>query len=120
MSAKRKQNYAFGLKAESAAALWLQMKGYKILARRYKTPMGEIDLIARKGNLLAFIEVKARQTKHQALESLTPQMRSRIERAASSYISHNPVGNCDMRFDLITVTPPFFIHHLDNAWQQAA
>lgn len=120
MLADRKKNYTFGLKAENAAAFWLQVKGYKILERRYKTPMGEIDLIARKGNMLAFVEVKARQTKYQALESLTPSMRRRIEQAASSYISHNPVGDCDMRFDLVTVTPPFLIHHLDNAWQRAA
>ena len=120
MQQQKKQTYDRGLKAESMAALWLRLKGYKILARRYKTKVGEIDLIARKANIICFVEVKARATKEQALESITPAMRQRIERAALYYVSHNNVTNCDLRFDLVTVTPPFLIHHLDNAWQQAA
>ena len=108
------------MKAERLAGLWLQVKGYKILERRYKTPVGEIDLIIQKNNLIAFVEVKARETKRQALESLTPKMRQRIERAASYYIAHNKCDGFDMRFDLVTVVPPFFIQHLDNALVQAA
>lgn len=119
MPSSSKKSYDRGLRAENVAALWLQLKGYKILERRYKTPVGEIDLIIKKGNLVSFVEVKARATKTGALESLTPAMRQRIERAALHYISQHG-GNCDMRFDLVTVVPPFFIHHLDNAWQQAA
>ena len=110
--------YDRGLQAERLAALWLGVKGYKILAKRYKTPVGEIDLIMKRKNILAFIEVKARQTHDQALESLTPKMRRRIEKAALYYCSHNNVEGRELRFDLVTVQPPFFIHHLDNAWQQ--
>ncbi len=120
MNQHKKKTYDRGVKAERLAALWLQVKGYKILARRYKTSVGEIDLIIKKNNLIAFVEVKARATNDQALESLTFKMRQRIERAAAYYISHNKCDGFDMRFDLVTVTPPFFMQHLDNAWVQAA
>ena len=120
MTQHKKQTYGRGVRAEMFTALWLQLKGYKILKRRYKTPVGEIDLIISKENLIAFVEVKARASMPLALESLTPAMRGRIERAASYYISRHKVENYDLRFDLVTVTPPFFIHHLDNAWLQSA
>lgn len=120
MQSKKKHSYDLGLKAESMAAIFLRFKGYKILERRYKTAVGEIDLIIRRGHTISFVEVKARSSQEKALESVTPAMRRRIEKAALYYMSQNNVGNYEMRFDLVTVTPPFFIHHLDNAWQQAA
>jgi putative endonuclease len=118
----KKQTYDRGLKAEKIAALYLRVKGYKILHQRYKTPFGEIDLIAQKGNVTAFVEVKARSTQAKALESLTPIMRRRIERAAGyfaarqSAVLHRTLH--DLRFDLITLSTPLRIHHLDNAWRQ--
>lgn len=118
MQTQKRETYDRGLKAEQLAALWLGVKGYKILARRYKTPVGEIDLIVQKKNVIVFVEVKARQTHEQALESLTGHMRQRIERAALYYCAHNKAEEVQMRFDLVTIQPPFFIHHLDNAWQQ--
>ena len=120
MQNQKLKTYNRGLKAEGLAALWLKFKGYKILERRYKTNVGEIDIIARRKKTICFIEVKARTTQVKALESLTATMRGRIERAALTYIGQNNVADYEMRFDLITVSPPFFIHHLDNAWQQAA
>ena len=120
MSKKRQQAYNIGLRAENLATLWLRCKGYCIVARRYKVPFGEIDLIVRRGKLLAFVEVKARSTQAQALESLTPTMKRRIEAAAGHYISCHQCEGMDLRFDLITFSPPFFIQHLDNAWQQRA
>ncbi len=116
----KKKTYDRGVKAENTAALWLKFKGYKILERRYKTPVGEIDIIVRKRNVIAFIEVKARASKESALECLTPAMRERIERAALHYISRHNVEGLQLRFDLITMSPPFKIHHLDNAWQGRA
>lgn len=116
----KEKTYDQGIKAEKTAARYLALKGYKILEQRYKTPYGEIDLIAQKKDLVAFIEVKARKTNRDALESITPKMKKRISDAALYYISHNSDNNCgenrDYRFDLMTVTPPFFVHHLDNAW----
>lgn len=124
MISHKLKTYDRGLRAEWWAALWLQFKGYKILHRRYKTHHGEIDLIAQKANLIAFIEVKCRPTKRQALESLTPKMRRRIERTALNYISQNNIANIDYRFDLLNIGlsgfTPFFIQHLDNAWVQGA
>jgi putative endonuclease len=120
MTTQKQKTYDLGLRAESYAALWLRLKGYKILAQRYKTHGGEIDIIARKGNSICFIEVKARPDKPTAMECITPKMRARIEKAAMHYISHNNVEGCELRFDVIAIYPPFFIHHLDNAWQQAA
>jgi len=118
MSHHKTITYDRGLQAERLASLWLRIKGYKILAQRYKTPVGEIDLIISKKNTIAFVEVKVRQTHRQALESLTPKMRRRIEKAALSYCAHNNIDGRDLRFDLITVQQPFFIHHLDNAWSE--
>lgn len=117
----KKKTYDKGLKAEKRAELWLKVKGYKILERRYKTPIGEIDLIVQKNNIIVFVEVKARQTKALALESITFNMRQRIGRAASYYMGHKNLDGCDMRFDVIAVFPSFLgmvtIQHLDNAWQ---
>ena len=117
----KRDTYAFGLFAESLAALFLMMKGYRILARRYKTPVGEIDLIAKRGRTVAFIEVKARCELSAALESVTPRMKNRIGRAGRYFLSSNPsLSTCDLRFDLIALAPPFYLRHLDNAWQLAA
>ncbi len=112
----KEKTYDLGIKAEKMATAYLRLKGYKILQERYKTPYGEIDIIAQKKNMIAFIEVKARQTNQQALESITPKMKKRIADAASLYIGENNEIDRDYRFDLITVTPPFSVHHLDNAW----
>ena len=119
------KTYQRGVTAEKIAAAWMRFKGYKILEQRYKTAVGEIDLIARRENLMVFIEVKARRTKAEALESITPSMRARIKNVALYYISHHHVEGCDMRFDVVAITPlrlgdmiraRFCIHHLDNAW----
>jgi len=116
----KKKTYDAGLKAEKMAAAYLRLKGYKILSERYKTAHGEIDIIAQKNNLIAFIEVKARQTKTQALESITPKMKKRISDSAPHFISQHNDPDMDYRFDVISVTPPFSIHHLDNAWMLEA
>lgn len=118
-SAKTKA-YRDGLWAEHAAAFFLRLKGYRILARRYKTPVGEIDLIARKKNVIAMVEVKERQSVDAALFSLTRRMRQRIERAAMYYMASATTPTCDIRFDLIAVALPFSIRHLDNAWRPGA
>lgn len=111
-------NHRAGLAAENAAAFLLRLKGYRIVARRYKTPVGEIDLIARRRRTLAFIEVKARKTMDDALAAVTPRMRERIQRAAGYFITGRPeLAGLDMRFDLIALAPPFQWRHLDNAWR---
>lgn len=109
--------YRFGLYAEILAALFLILRGYRIIEWRYKTKIGEVDLIARRKQSLVFIEVKARRELSTALESVTPQMRKRITAAANSFlIKHPQYQHYEMRFDVIAVALPFSVQHLDNAW----
>lgn len=116
---KNKQDaYKLGLLAEQCAAWGLRLRGYRVLARRYKTPVGEIDLVARRGKTVIFIEVKARRDLSTALQSVTPRMQNRIIRAANYFIAqHRGLSDFDMRFDLVAIAPPFYWRHLDNAWQ---
>ncbi len=109
----------WGRFAETLAALWLSVKGYRILARRARTPSGEIDLIARRGDMVAIIEVKARASFDQAVHAITPSARRRLLRAAASW--RGKVGLSDavaVRFDAVYVAPwsrP--VHHID-AWRE--
>ena len=116
----KQKTYDRGLWAENLAQAYLIVKGYRILEKRYKTKMGEVDIIAKKKKSIIFIEVKSRQTQRQALESITLIARRRIQGAALQYMSHKKLTDTAMRFDLITVVPPFNIQHLDNAWQAQA
>ena len=92
-----------GHAAERRCALLLRLKGWRILARRYRTPVGEIDLIAKRDKIVAAIEIKARQT---LMEAVTPHQRRRIERAAEAFLSQHPKWrNLGFRFDVMAVTP---------------
>lgn len=110
-------NHQTGLRAEKMAAWFLRVKGYRILARRYKTPVGEIDLIAARGKTMVFIEVKSRTTMTRALESVRPQQAARIIRAAEYYMAVQRQQNIALRFDVIAVHPPFRLRHLQNVIQ---
>jgi putative endonuclease len=121
MTAGRVQTYRKGLWAESLGAAYLAVKGYRILARRYKTPVGEIDILAEKGGVIAAVEVKARDRMEDAMTAVTPHSRGRIERAALHYIAGHPqYAGRSIRFDVITIKLPFFIRHIDNAWRPRA
>lgn len=122
---KRQQAYERGVEAEHAAADYLRLKGYEILEQRYKTPGGEIDVIARKSNALVFVEVKAHKDPEAALYAVNERSRRRIEEAAKHYIAHHEeVAEMDMRFDVVVMPPnakpnllgAVSVHHLDNAW----
>lgn len=107
-----------GRRAENAAALWLQMKGYRILDRRARTPACEIDLIATKKNLLVFVEVKMRARHETALESVTPALRRRIEQAARIWTtSHHTLQNYIWRFDIVLMSPGRLPKHMPDAWR---
>ncbi|OFW82813.1 MAG: hypothetical protein A2018_00195 [Alphaproteobacteria bacterium GWF2_58_20] len=109
--------YQRGLFAENVAALWLMLHGWRILARRYKTPHGEIDLIARRCGLVAFLEVKARKDEMDAAEAITPRTRRRIADAAGHYLAHHPgIAGLDLRFDAVLVLPRGRIRHIPGAW----
>lgn len=104
-----------GLHAERYASAYLMLKGYRILEQRYKTPVGEIDIIARRGKTFVFIEVKARTDITKAIESITPHQRRRIERAASLYAS-NLKANPPLRFDAVLVAG-WKLKHIRSAWR---
>ena len=119
-----------GRNAERLAAWSLRARGYAILAERYKTPVGEIDLIAtriaspftRKRRNLVFVEVKARATPHRGLESISPRQQQRIRAAAETFLARRAAGHgpVQCRFDAIIITPGRFglprITHRRNAW----
>ena len=107
-----------GRRAENAAALWLQLKGYRILDRRARTPACEIDLIATKKNLLVFVEVKMRARQETALEAVTPALRRRIEQAARTWTTRrHKLQNHIWRFDIVLMSPGRFPHHMPDAWR---
>lgn len=93
-----------GRRAERIAACWLMLKGWRIVARRRRLPMIEIDLIARRGRVLAVVEVKRRATIEQALMALQPQAALRLQRAAAQ-LAAEAAGDTVGRVDLIVVAP---------------
>ncbi|HVA16069.1 MAG TPA: YraN family protein [Stellaceae bacterium] len=107
-------------KSAELLCLWqLRLKGYRILARRYKTPVGEVDLIARRGGVLAAIEVKARGDFDRAGESLTPRQRRRITRALAHFLGRRPdLALLAARFDVMLVAPRRWPRHLVDAWRE--
>lgn len=106
-----------GRRAEAIAGLWLQLKGWKILARRLRTPVGEIDLVARRGRILAFVEVKARSNRDQADLALD-EFRLRRVAAAAEAVSHRFARAGDaIRIDAMFVLPNRLPRHLANVWR---
>ena len=114
----RRRAYGAGRKAETLAAWWLRLKGYRILARGLRLPVGEIDLVARRGGCLAFVEVKRRATLAAALEAVTPHQRRRILRAAETWLAGRPdLAGLDVRFDALLLVPGRRPRHLPDAWR---
>jgi putative endonuclease len=115
--AQRRVAFRFGLSAESRAAAFLVAKGYRILARRFRTPLGEIDIIARRRGVLAFVEVKARDTFDDAAEAIGKRQQNRIIGAAQMWLAAHPEDAMrDMRFDAILVIPGRLPRHLPAAF----
>ncbi len=93
-------------------------KGYRILARRYRTRLGEIDLIARRGDLVLIVEVKARRTLVEAMEAVAWQSERRIEGAADLWLARQPdYGRLSVRFDMVAVLPWRWPAHVENIFQ---
>lgn len=104
--------------AETLSALYLRLTGHRVLARNYKTPVGEIDLIARRAGTLSFIEVKARSNLTQACEAITTKQQGRIQRAAELFLQQNPALQIyDIRFDVCLVTGGLRLQWLRDAWR---
>ena len=107
-----------GRRGEVISALWLMAKGYRILGFRLKTPMGEIDLLAQKGEVLAVVEVKLRATLEIALEAVTARQRDRLRRAAESLAGRRPaLAGAAIRLDLMALAPGRLPRHIADAWR---
>ena len=119
MNKKRKQKiYSRGIYAERLAGLWLQMKGYHIAAQRFETYFGEIDIIARRGNVIAIVEVKARPTIEEAMEAVKQPSRKRIDKAANVFLARQPDRKkLRLRYDLIAISPWKLPRHIESFFQ---
>ena len=118
MSRARRAAERKGRFAEAAAAFLLTCKGYRILARRYRTPVGEVDLIARRGRRFAFVEVKLRETTGEAAHAVTPRQQHRIARAAEHWLAlRAPGGDWETTFDVVLVAPWSWPRHLESAFR---
>ena len=107
-----------GRRGEMWAELFLFIKGYRTIARRVKTPVGEIDLIARRGSMTVFVEVKARSFSDQEADALMAVNRHRIVRAAQMWLMRRPeLAAGDTRFDVIYLAPFAWPRHIVNAFQ---
>ncbi len=112
---ERRKAERTGRRAEWVCTLWLRLCGYRILATRFRCTVGEIDIIAQKGNLIAAVEVKNRRNIDDALNALRPKQQQRIARALSTFATR--IGHHgDLRFDIIAISNGWRLKHLKNAW----
>ncbi|MGA0561967.1 YraN family protein [Ancylobacter sp. VNQ12] len=118
MTDARRAAFTRGVDAEAKAAGLLEAQGFAIIARRVRTPRGEIDLIARRDGLVLFVEVKARASLTQAAESILPRQRRRIAGAAEVFLAGHPeLAGLDMRLDVVLVAPGAAPVHLPGAFE---
>lgn len=117
-AARRRRAWRRGLWAESLCALSLTLRGYRILDRRLRSPVGEIDIVARRGRTLAIIEVKARDAMTAAAEAVTPRQMRRLTRAADWLVAGRPgLAALQVRFDVMLVAPWRLPKHVVDAWR---
>lgn len=124
MTLARKRAYRFGLHSETLAAWFLRLKGYRILAERYRNTYGEIDILAAKGHTLIAVEVKARKRLSQCEDTITSWKQHKIERALQGVLAgHGRIiaglaipAHPDIRFDVIWIAPWCWPRHIVNAW----
>ncbi len=115
---EREAAFRLGLSAEARAAAYLVAKGYRIAARRWRCPAGEIDIVARRGKLLIFVEVKARAKLDDAAWSVTERNQRRVAAAAVAWLAEHPdQAMSDMRFDAILVAPRALPRHIQGAFE---
>ncbi len=101
---RRRKRYALGRRAERVAAFYLTVKGYRILQRNFRSPVGEIDIIAVRLRKLIFVEVKSRNEVSEALVAITPRQQSRIKNAAMLWLSRRPAySDYRMSFDAVII-----------------
>jgi putative endonuclease len=117
-SPERRKAERRGRLAEFLCRWHLRLRGWRIVASHWRCPSGEIDILARRGRVLAIIEVKARRDFAIAAESVLPRQRRRIARAASAFLMTRPdLAMLTVRFDVMLVAPPRPPRHLPGAWR---
>ncbi len=118
LSANRRQEAERrGHRAETIALWYLRLKGYRLLSRRFKCRSGEVDLIMRRGDTTAFIEVKARRTVDDAVISVTPHQAKRIAAAAATWMARDAIAaRSHCRFDIVAVSSNLRPTHIENAF----
>jgi len=116
-SPARLEAFRTGISAEARAAAFLIAKGYRIQARRFRTPHGEIDIVARRRSLLVFVEVKARASLDEAAYAVTPRQQARIIAAAQIWLMAHPEhAEYDLRFDAMLIAPRRLPRHVMAAF----
>ena len=114
---ERQVAFRLGLSAESRAAAYLIAKGHRIVARRWRSPVGEIDIVARRRGTLIFVEVKARERLDDAAEAVIVRQQRRIIAAAEVWLADHPdIGDSDIRFDVVLVAPRSLPRHIEAAF----
>jgi putative endonuclease len=115
---KPPSSFRTGLSAEDAACAYLTAQGFRILARRWRSRLGEIDIVARRAALLIFVEVKARGRIDDAAYAVTARQQKRIAGAAGAWLAAHPQdAQCDMRFDAILIAPRSPPRHIAGAFE---
>lgn len=118
MARDRRKAQEDGRTAEVIALWFLRLKGWRLLAQRYKTPVGEVDLVMRRGGVTAFIEVKARGSVDGAVESVSPRQARRIAAAARHFLMEDRKAALQAcRFDIVAVSPYHWPRHIENAFE---
>ncbi|MGR6329754.1 YraN family protein [Sphingomonas sp. XXL09] len=112
----RRAAEAAGRRGERLAAWWLRLKGWRILDRRVRTPAGEVDLIVRRGALIAFVEVKMRRTPTELDMAIDERRLARVAAAAELLIPRYATAGEDIRIDVILLAPGARPRHIENAW----
>lgn len=114
---KRQDAEARGRRAETIAAWYLRLKGWRILARRVRTPAGEVDIIARRGRMTAFVEVKARGNLEDLGLAIDNYRLRRVAAAAQALAAYYVPKGGDLRIDVILIAPRQWPQHLVNVWE---
>lgn len=117
MSRDRRAAERAGRRAEWIAELYLRLKGYAVIARRFRARGGEIDLVARRGPVIAFVEVKRRASRDEAIAAVSPHNRRRVETAAAQFLAARPtLAQREVRYDILAVAGAR-LYHLRSAWR---
>ncbi len=115
-TAERRTAEATGRRGERLAAWWLRLKGWSILDRRVRTPAGEVDLVAKRGALIAFVEVKTRATAAELDFAIDERRLARVAAAAEYLMPRYATAGEDIRVDVLLLAPGARPRHIENAW----